>query len=279
MIQNFRRIWRSSRRECKELRQEIDELRAVVTALQIRQDLDADLFDAFQEARNSSSYQAVFTDPEPLVSVCIATYNQADLLIQRSVASILNQTWRNFELIVVGDACTDHTAEAMARITDPRVRFYNLPERGRYPDDKLLRWMVAGTVPMNFALAQTRGSLITHLDHDDEHPPDRIAKLVAFLQRERADLVWHPFFHERRPGQWKLNPALRFGLGRVTTSSVLYHHWLKRVPWDLGAYRYHQPGDWNRLAKIQAIGARMARFPEPLLRHFLEGKQRSHDPL
>ena len=70
---------------------------------------------------------------------------------------------------MVGDCCTDDTAERISHIRDDRLRFVNLSERGRYPEEPYLRWMVAGTVPFNHALSLTRGQFVTHLDDDDEY--------------------------------------------------------------------------------------------------------------
>src|SRR5262249_3071656 len=100
----------------------------------------------------------------PLVSVCIPTYNRPRLLTERSITSVLAQTYTNLELIVVGDGCTDETEEAIAGIEDSRLRFVNLPTRGVYPSDPVRRWMVAGTPAINRALALAQGDYITHLD-------------------------------------------------------------------------------------------------------------------
>src|SRR5688500_7116824 len=99
----------------------------------------------FRRHRSSPEYQAAFDQPEPLVSICIGTYNRARLLRDRALRSSLAQTWSNIEIIVVGDCCTDETAELMAQVDDPRVRFVNLAKRGDYPEEPYLRWMVAGT--------------------------------------------------------------------------------------------------------------------------------------
>ena len=71
----------------------------------------------------------------PLVSVCIATHNRARLLTDRSIPSVLRQSYPNLELIVVGDGCTDRTAELIQEIIDPRLKFINRPEQETYPAD------------------------------------------------------------------------------------------------------------------------------------------------
>ena len=209
----------------------------------------------------------------PLVTVVIATYNRARLLAQRSVPSVLNQTYGNLELVVVGDGCTDETEAAMAEISDPRLTFLNLHERRQYPEEPERRWMVAGTPALNRGLSMAAGHYITHLDDDDEYLPDRLEKLVAFAAENGHDFVWHPFFWQNLEGEWRVNEASRLAFSQVTTSSVLYRSWFKKVPWDIGAHQLLEPGDWNRFRRIKYIGPAMARYPEPLLKHYLERNQ------
>src|SRR5581483_3909922 len=89
-------------------------------------------------------YERAFSDPEPLVTVRIPTYTRSRLLIERALPSIMRQTYQNFEVIVVGDGCTNDTAELVEAFGDPRVRFVNLPYRYPYPEDPEKRWCVAG---------------------------------------------------------------------------------------------------------------------------------------
>lgn len=231
-------------------------------------DVDPSLIDEFYEWKRQTPIPA-----QPLVSVCIATYNRGPLLVERSIASILNQTYTNLELIVVGDHCTDETEALVAQIRDPRLTFVNLPERGAYPQDPLRRWMVAGTVPMNHALRMAKGDYITHLDDDDEHLPERLEKLVTFAVAGKYDLVWHPFLLETQNGRWTRNHAPHFQFCDVTTSSVLYRSWLRRIEWDIDAHRLMEPGDWNRFRRIRYLNPQVARYPEPLLRHYREANQ------
>jgi glycosyltransferase involved in cell wall biosynthesis len=212
----------------------------------------------------------------PLVSVCIPTYNRARLLTERSIPSVLRQTYTNFELIVVGDGCTDETVEAVARIDDPRLRFVNLPVRGVYPSDPMRRWMVAGTQAVNRALAMTQGDYITHLDDDDEHLPERLEKLVTFAKSHGCDFVWHPFWMEDLTGNWTLQESHELAFTQVTTSSVFYRAWFKNIEWDVNAHLLAEPGDWNRFRRIKYLNPVALRFPEPLLRHY---REREHVPI
>lgn len=230
---------------------------------------------AFRDERRSAAYQAEFDRPEPLVTVCIATFNRGRLLTERSIPSILAQTYRNLELIVVGDGCTDDTPERVSRIDDPRLRFENLTEQGQYPSDPHHRWMVAGTAAANRALSLATGAFVTHLDDDDEHDPSRIEKLLATIRRERADLIYHPFRYELPDGTWRTNEADRFRAGKVTTSSIFYHRRLARLPWDGEAWKHLEPGDWNRLRKMRHLGVKKVRHPDILLTHYRERSQKA----
>ena len=209
----------------------------------------------------------------PLVTVIVATYNRSGPLTERCLPSILEQTYDNLELIVVGDACTDDTEELVSQIKDPRLTFVNLPERGLYPSDSIRRWMVAGIAPTNKALSLAKGDFITHLDDDDEYVPDRLEKLVKFAADNECDFVWHPFWWEQDDGNWIINQAIEIAHGEITSGSVLYRGWFKKVQGRMDAYRLMEPADWNRYRRMTYFGSLAMRYPEPLLRHYRERNQ------
>lgn len=104
----------------------------------------------------------------PKVSVVIATYNAAPFLGE-AIDSILNQTFRDLELIIVDDGSTDETHQILGRYTDPRIiRLRNETNQG-----------VARARNCGNAIA--RGEYLAVQDADDLSTPDRIEKQVAFL--------------------------------------------------------------------------------------------------
>ena len=66
------------------------------------------------------------SDRPPRVTVVIATYNWSSVL-SHAIASVLDQTLSDFEVLVVGDGCTDDSADVVESFRDPRVLWNNLP--------------------------------------------------------------------------------------------------------------------------------------------------------
>ncbi len=105
--------------EVKTLQSDLDTLRS-------RLDLSEKLLGRFLEERESDEFKRVYEQNNPLVSVCIATYNRSEVLVNRSLPSILNQDYPNLEVLVVGDCCTDDTEKMVLGIDDPRSQYADL---------------------------------------------------------------------------------------------------------------------------------------------------------
>jgi glycosyltransferase involved in cell wall biosynthesis len=140
----------------------------------------------------------------PLVSVVIPTYNRGQLLAERTLPSVIAQTYQHFEVLVVGDQCTDNTGELIARIGDDRIRFVNLPERGNYPQDMLHLWQVAGAHPLNYAFQNVQGRWIAQLDDDEVFTPDHIEVLLHHAKAHNCEIVSGLEHREKKPDQWYL---------------------------------------------------------------------------
>ena len=112
----------------------------------------------------------------PEVSVIIPAYNTADY-IERAIESVLQQTFSNFEIVVVDDASTDNTIEVLNNIADPRLKVFRQAQNGG-----------AGAA-RNRALQEATGTWIAVLDSDDWYAPERLEKLLSLANERDADMV------------------------------------------------------------------------------------------
>ena len=106
----------------------------------------------------------------PTVSVIIPTYNRARL-VGRAIQSVLNQTYQNFELIVIDDGSTDNTEEVVKGFRDERLHYIRLSEGSG-----------GSAVPRNTGLKTARGEYIAILDDDDSWLDEaKVKEQVEFL--------------------------------------------------------------------------------------------------
>lgn len=105
---------------------------------------------------------------QPLVSVYMVAYN-AEKFIAQAIDSVLAQSYKNFELLVVDDGSTDRTKKLITSYSDERVRYI-------YQEHKNF---ASG---MNRAITESRGQYLIGVDADDFIAPDYIEKMVAFAE-------------------------------------------------------------------------------------------------
>lgn len=103
----------------------------------------------------------------PTVSVIISTYNRASLLT-RALQSVLNQTYRDFEVIIVDDCSTDNTETVIKEYKDSRILYIHLNQNSG-----------SSAKPRNVGLSKATGKYVALLDSDDEWLPEKLEKQVA----------------------------------------------------------------------------------------------------
>jgi glycosyltransferase involved in cell wall biosynthesis len=212
-------------------------------------------------------------DAHPLVSVLIATYNRRELLIERSLRSVREQTYANLEVIVVGDGCTDDTGQAIARLGDPRITFVNMTRAPR-PELPWHQWLVSGAAPGNEALRRARGQWIARLDDDDEFSRDHVEMLLGEARARRLEFVYGQMDMETSPGTWKPNGVFPPKAGQICHGAVFYAAYLRFMNFDLECWRIPEPGDWNLWRRMWMAGVRFGFVPRVVGRHYLEGPDR-----
>jgi glycosyltransferase involved in cell wall biosynthesis len=211
-------------------------------------------------------------ETDATVSVIIPTYNRADVLTE-AVDSVLNQTWKDLEIIVVDDGSTDRTREVLSRYGERVIYFHK--ENG------------GPSSARNLGIEKARGRYVAFLDSDDvweleklriqmefmeEHPDIKLvctdSRLMGFGEsRERKlrrDLMGNLF-------------SLLFSNSFVRTSTVLIARaCFHEVGYFAEKYRSVEDYDlWLRVARRYPI----AYLNQPLVRYRKHGENVSRDKI
>ena len=104
----------------------------------------------------------------PLISVVIPVYNGEKTILE-TIESVLNQTFQDFELIVIDDGSTDQTAEIINRIQDSRIKIFSYSNAGL-------------SASRNRGIAKARGEYISFIDADDLWTADKLESQLKALQ-------------------------------------------------------------------------------------------------
>jgi glycosyltransferase involved in cell wall biosynthesis len=207
--------------------------------------------------------------PAPRVSILLPTHNRADVL-GFTIQSALSQTLPDFELLVVGDGCTDHTAEVVRGFADERIVWYDWPKAPGI-----------GYANRNRALCRARGEIIAYLAHDDLWFPDHLERLVACLTENDAQLAYSLPLDVSRAGVitphvFNLHDASTRRLwrtkhiGYLSITNVIhrreclekYGYWNETI---------REGGDWELWMRVieGGQGRNFAYLPLPTALHFL----------
>lgn len=116
---------------------------------------------------------------ENSLSVIITTYNRAYVL-DRAIKSVLAQTYKNFELIVVDDHSTDETKELVKTFSQKDKRVNYIKNKGKQ----------GPSAARNFGLENSKGNYIAFLESDDEWVKEHLERSIQFLSKYDADLVF-----------------------------------------------------------------------------------------
>ena len=143
----------------------------------------------------------------PLISVVIPAYN-AEKTIEETIHSVFNQTFSDFELIIVNDGSTDSTLELISKFTDPRLKVFSYPHLG-------------ANSARNRGLDQASGEYISFIDADDLWTPDKLELQLKALQEHPEAKVAYSWTNCIDESSKFLRPG-----GRVTINGDVYLHLL-----------------------------------------------------
>lgn len=202
---------------------------------------------------------------QPLLSVLMAVHN-GEKYLQDAIKSMLNQTFRNFEFLIIDDGSIDGSATILEEYAkhDTRIRLIHQHNRGL-------------TKSLNRGIFEAKGRLIARMDADDIALPDRLAKQIAFLNKnsEIAALgTWVHFIDEHgsalgssngatTPGQIKWDLSTRNNIWHPT--AIIRREWLEKLRGYDESFPVAQ--DYDLWARLCQMGGQMAVLPEPLLKY------------
>lgn len=148
-----------------------------------------------------------------LISIIMAAYN-AEKTIEQAISSVLNQTYPNFELLVVNDCSKDRTAEIVGRLAerDSRVRLISNPKNSGV------------SYTRRHGLEEAKGEWIAILDSDDAWAPEKLEKQIALQKKVKADLLFtgSAFMDmDSRPIDWYLRAPAEVTYRQLLKQNVL----------------------------------------------------------
>lgn len=197
---------------------------------------------------------------QPLVSIGLSVYNAGEAL-RPALRSILNQTYSNWELLLIDDGSTDETSSVISAIKDPRIRYFS---------DGINKGLPAR---LNQAVNLAEGKYFARMDADDISYPERLARQVEFLEKNLdVDLVGTGMAVFRGKGELlglRAAPKTHDEICARTDSGFCLFHptWMGKREWFLSNSYAPQAvlcEDQDLLLRTHQT-SQFANLPEPLL--------------
>ena len=205
-----------------------------------------------------------------MVSIIIPTYNRAEL-INRAVKSVINQTYKDIEIIIVDDGSTDNTHEVLKEYISEKRIIYIKKVNGGCASAR------------NQGVEAAKGKYMAFLDSDDTYKPDAIQNLTETLKKSRSDFVFSPvievFPDKRETINYPIakNKPENFATEHLVNTNVYIHACLfKKEIFEIEkmdeSMRFNEDSDF--LQRV-AINYRAAYCDAPTVNHYHHSKNKS----
>lgn len=127
---------------------------------------------------------------EPLISIILPTYNH-DQFLRKSIQSVIEQTYNNWELIIIDNYSTDNTHNTVKSYIDKRIVYLKIQNNG----------IIAAS--RNAGIYESKGLYIAFLDADDWWLPNKLKECIKYIKDDNYDLLYHDLFVVERQNQIK----------------------------------------------------------------------------
>ena len=183
----------------------------------------------------------------PTVMAYIPSYNRIEYLIERSIPSILSQTYPNIRILIVDDGSTDGTPEKLKQHFGNKIEVRTIDRKKyRYPNKSIYHWYSGPVEAANYALSLCSEDWIARLDDDDEWSPDHIETSIRYALTNRLEFVSSTYKRIQYDGQGVSQEDLIGDDDNMIvggTQTWLYHGGLRRFKYNIHSWRK----SWNRV--------------------------------
>jgi len=208
-------------------------------------------------------------DHSPLVSIILCTYNRAHL-VARAIASVLTQSYRNWELIIIDDGSVDDTAQVVMPVvkSDPRIMYFYHANTG------LAR-------SRNIGITLASGKYTTFLDSDDEYRDNHLSVRIETMAKQPSSVLIYGGIEyvgsvekqyapdAQRPGE-KIHLSKCYASGTFFARTSLF----KKLK---GFRNLPFAEDLDFIQRAQKQGKKIAKVKEPTYRYRVDADSRLCD--
>lgn len=205
-----------------------------------------------------------------MISVIISTHDGRLELLKRAVQSVINQSYTDWELIIVDDASKDGTEAWCKSLTDKRIQYVRRTNN-----------FGCDTLPKNRGTKASKGEYIAYLDSDNEYRKDHLQALYNVISKDKElDVVYGDRMVHIPTGETQMGIASDFNAGLlmmrnfIDTSDVLIK---REALFSVGGWdeRYTKYVDWNLWVRMTKAGKRFKRVPLIITDYYIHDQQKS----
>jgi len=223
--------------------------------------------------RNSREHWLIYKKKKPKISVIIPVSRSVEIILN-TVNSVLDQTYANFELILVSETIRPSLTEAVKKLKDKRIKLIdNSPQRKVTGD--WANWAVSGGKSRSVGLEKMTGDFFTYLDDDDYMLPHKLETCLEFAKSNNYELVGH-LEGEKRNGKIevlrenKINKTRKFHSGAIdytglNTNTIFIHKFYSQIKWPIYNYKNLKGNDPIYLRILFSLNPIYALLPEVLV--------------
>lgn len=175
---------------------------------------------------------------KPEITVCITAYNSKEFLLRKSIESVLNQTFSDFELIIFNDGSTNNTKDIILSYKDERIKYLENQTSSGGPAN-----------PRNISLKNALGKYILFQDHDDYlSKKDALEKIHSLCEANNLDILIFSYtvLTPRSPVIMSASKS-KFNIKETGVINIKNNE-LKHLILELGAFSI-----WNKLFNVQFL--------------------------